>query len=294
MGAPRPVFAHLPTVLGPDGKKLSKRAGSAGVAELRARGYLPDAVVNYLSLLGWSPGEDREVLERSVLVAELSLDRVGASDTVFDPEKLRWMSGQHLALLPLEAVVEAVRPFLDADRFPQALSRLPLVIAAIRTRLEILSDVNGAVELLYPGEPALREGAREAGEEAPGAARALLGGLRDALAAVNPWDAEVLARTVREAGKALGARGPALFHPFRLALCGARSGPTWASCWRRWDGRRRCAGWTPQATRCPGLTAVADPGYVDGLHRDDPMVAVRCLHEAPRAREGLLERSQGG
>jgi glutamyl-tRNA synthetase len=225
MGAPRPVFAHLPTVLGPDGKKLSKRAGSAGVAELRARGYLPDAVVNYLSLLGWSPGEDREVLERSVLVAELSLDRVGASDTVFDPEKLRWMSGQHLALLPLEAVVEAVRPFLDADRFPQALSRLPLVIAAIRTRLEILSDVNGAVELLYPGEPALREGAREAGEEAPGAARALLGGLRDALAAVNPWDAEVLARTVREAGKALGARGPALFHPFRLALCGARSGP---------------------------------------------------------------------
>jgi glutamyl-tRNA synthetase len=224
LGAPRPVFAHLPMVLGADRKKLSKREGAAGVAELRAQGYPPDAVVNYLSLLGWSPGDDREVLSREELESELSLDRVGASDAIFDLEKLRWISAQHLARLPLDALVTAVEPFLDRTRFPLEGEALRRNVEAIRTRLHTFGEVNEHLELLYPGGPALTAGVAEVRIEGPEAIR-IVNGVRDALAHLPAWDPGPLGQAVREAGKGLGARGPALFHPVRLALCGTRSGP---------------------------------------------------------------------
>jgi glutamyl-tRNA synthetase len=224
LGAPQPVFAHLPMVLGADRRKLSKRAGAEGVRRLREEGYLPDAVVNYLSLLGWSPGDDREVLAREELVAEMSLDRVGVSDAVFDDEKLRWMSGQHLALLDLDQVVRRVEPFVDRDRFPVEGDHLRRCVAAIRTRLQVLSDVNDGLALLYPGQAALEAGVDEARGEGADAVAAVEA-VRRALSTVESWDAEELGRVVREAGKEVGARGPALFHPVRLALCAARSGP---------------------------------------------------------------------
>lgn len=222
--APRPVFAHLPMVLGEDRKKLSKREGAAGVAELRAQGYPPDAVVNYLSLLGWSPGDDREVLSREELESELSLERVGASDAVFDLEKLRWVSAQHLARLSLDALVVAVEPFLDRASFPLKGEDLHRGVEAIRSRLHTLGEVNEHLALLYPGEAVLAAGVEEARGEGPEAIR-IVAGVREALARIPAWEADVLGQTVRDAGKALGARGPALFHPVRLVLCGTRSGP---------------------------------------------------------------------
>jgi glutamyl-tRNA synthetase len=224
LGAPRPAFAHLPMVLGADRRKLSKRAGAEGVRRLRDEGYLPDAVVNYLSLLGWSPGDDREVLSRKELVEEMSLARVGVSDAVFDEEKLRWMSGQHLALLDLDDVVRRVKPFVDRDRFQVTGEHLRRCVAAIRTRLQVLSDVNDGLALLYPGQVALRAGVAEALAEGPGAVAAVEA-VRRALAGAREWEAESLGQVVREAGKGVGVRGPALFHPVRLALCAARSGP---------------------------------------------------------------------
>ena len=224
LGARRPVFAHLPMVLGDNRKKLSKREGAAGVAELRAHGYPPDAVVNYLSLLGWSPGDDREVLSREELESELSLERVGASDAVFDLEKLRWISAQHLARLSLDALVAAVEPFLDRTKFPLEGQDLRRGVEAIRTRLHTLGEVNEHLELLFPEASALAAGVEEVRGEGLEAMR-VVAGVREALARLPTWEAEPLAQTVRDAGKALGARGPALFHPVRLALCGARSGP---------------------------------------------------------------------
>jgi len=224
LGAPRPVFAHLPMVLGSDRKKLSKREGALGVGELRAEGYPPDAVVNYLSLLGWSPGDDREVLTRAELESELTLDRVGGSDAVFDPEKLRWMAAQHLALLPLDELVEAIEPFLDRTRFPLEGDELVRSVEAIRTRLHTLGEVNDTLAILYPGTSVLEAGVSEVRKEGEEAVR-VVGGIRAALATLTSWEAEELGQIVREAGRELGARGPALFHPVRLALCGTRSGP---------------------------------------------------------------------
>jgi len=224
LAAPRPVFAHLPMVLGADRKKLSKREGAAGIGELRAEGYPPDAVVNYLSLLGWSPGDDREVLTRAELESELTLERVGSSDAVFDAEKLRWMSAQHLALLPLDELVQAVEPFLDRSRFPLEGDELLRSVAAIRTRLHTLGEVNETLAILHPGATVLEAGVAEVREEGEEAVR-VVGGVRAALAALSSWEAEELGQAVRDAGREMGARGPALFHPVRLALCGTRSGP---------------------------------------------------------------------
>jgi glutamyl-tRNA synthetase len=231
--AERPVFAHLPTVLGPDRKKLSKRDGAAGVRQLRGEGYHPDGVVNYLSLLGWAPGDDEEVFSREELSRRMALDRVGSADTMFDPAKLRWMSGQHLARMSSSALAEAARPFVDLSAFPElgglaGDAALVWAVEAIRTRMEVFGDVNEALRVLHPGEEALRQGALLLRSEEGPFAVEVVRGVRAALEALDPetgWDPQTLGKTVREAGAGLGVRGPSLFHPVRLALSGERSGP---------------------------------------------------------------------
>ena len=220
----RPAFAHLPTVLGPDGTRLSKRTGSPGVDQLRAEGFHPDGVVNYLSLLGWSPGEDREVLSREELVAEIDLERAGASNTVYDPDKLRWMSQQHIQRMSLEALTDAVAGYVDRTRFSLDRGTLELAVDAIRTRLATFSDVNEHLSLVFAPEEALTEGRREVGSDGEEAYR-IIQAVRNTLASTETWDPETLGTAVRQVGRDLEARGPALFHPVRLAISGHRSGP---------------------------------------------------------------------
>jgi nondiscriminating glutamyl-tRNA synthetase len=228
LGSPRPHFAHLPMVLGTDRRKLSKREGAAGVRALREEGYHPDAVVNYLSLLGWSPGEDREILTRDELVRELTLERVGASDTVFDLEKLRWASEQHVQMMSVPELARAVRPYLPPEAPEMSPEELELAVAALRTRITVFSDIGAALRFLHPGEAALAAARTELQEEGEAVVR-VLEGIRDALRGVESWNAQALGMAVRTTGKELGARGPALFHPLRLAVTGERSGPDLAA-----------------------------------------------------------------
>lgn len=223
LGRPRPVFAHLPTVLGADGRKLSKRDGAAAVAQLRAQGYPPDAVLNYLSLLGWSHPGGKEVLTREELVASVGLDRVGRADTQMDPEKLLWVSAQHLAAEPLEALAEHVAPFASWDRFPGARERWPDVVGALRTRLATYADIDEHLPLLFGGAEGSADArtALRAYEGAP----AVLSAVADALEAVGAWTEEALGQAVRQAGAVAGAKGAALFHPVRVALIGSEKGP---------------------------------------------------------------------
>ncbi len=224
MDRPRPVFAHLPTVLGPDGRKLSKREGSAGVAELRARGYPADAVVNYLSLLGWSHPDGREVLSRMELIEAVSLDRVGRADTQMDADKLAWIAQQHVAAEDPATLAGHVAPFLDRERFPAAAGRLQGVVDALHTRLGTYGDINAQLPLLYPEDGAALETARAELAADPDAAR-VLEAVAGRLAEVEPWEAEAAGRAVRDAGAAVGVRGAALFHPVRRALIGSEQGP---------------------------------------------------------------------
>jgi nondiscriminating glutamyl-tRNA synthetase len=222
LGADRPRFVHLPTVLGPDRKKLSKREGAEAVAELRRRGVPPGAVVNYLSLLGWSSPDGREVMSVDELVRDVSLERLGSADTVYDPEKLRWMAHQHLAALDDEALARAVEPWLDRDRFPLEGARLVAAVSGVRSHMSALGEIDEALEPLYPGAAVLATGVSELREDAE--AMRAVDAVREALAAI-PWDESGLGPAIREAGRRAGLKGPALFHPVRRALTGATSGP---------------------------------------------------------------------
>jgi len=219
----RPVFAHLPTVLAPGGGKLSKRTGSAGTDQLRGAGYNPEGVLNYLSLLGWSSPDEREVLDRQELVERISLDRVGRSDTAYDPEKLRWLSGQHIALMDDERVVEAVDPFLDRARFPLEGDALQIAVRTVRSRLSTFGEIDEHLRCFFPTGPEVE--AARAEVRADPVSRDVLGAVLARLHALETWTQEALGAAVREAGRETGAKGPALFHPVRKAVTGEASGP---------------------------------------------------------------------
>ncbi len=223
LGVPRPCFAHLPMVLDGERRKLSKREGAPGVDVFRKEGYPPEAVVNYLSLLGWSAGDDREIYSVGDLTQAMDLGRAGASDTVFDIEKLDWVASQHIAAMSLDDLVEVLRGWIDGERFPQAAARLPENIEVIRSRLARFGAVNEHLLLLHPDPEVMEEGLRKLRDE-PDAQR-ILRGLTEVLEEVQAWEEGALAMAVREAGKRTQVRGPALFHPVRLALCGSTSGP---------------------------------------------------------------------
>lgn len=231
LGAPRPIFAHLAQVLDPEGGKLSKRSGAKPVAEYRAEGYLPDALVNYLSLLGWSDVEEREVLTRSELIEAISLERLGASDTAYDPEKLRWVSTQHLAALPFEAVVEGVKTALagvgaPGDQWEGEV--LDSVVHALRSRLGAWGEVRQHLHYFDP-EPDRLEAARSTVMGDPESRRVI-----DALIEVfdalpeSRWMPEDIKKAVKEAGLRAEARGKKLYVPLRMAVIGEEHGPDMA------------------------------------------------------------------
>ena len=103
-----PTFGHLPLILGPDKKRLSKRTGATSVEEFRSEGILPQALYNFLALLGWSPGGDREIMTRDEMIAAFSVDRLNASAAVFDREKLHWMNSQYLSAMDYQALEGAL------------------------------------------------------------------------------------------------------------------------------------------------------------------------------------------
>ena len=224
LGANRPVFAHLPTVLGPDGRKLSKREGATSIQEMKAQGYPADAVLNYVSLLGWSHPEEKEILSNEELAASMSLDRVGRSDCQLDPDKFRWVSQQHLARQNLQELVSHVRPFIDTDRFPDTGDNLSAVIDTLRTRLSTYKDINDHLGLLFPEDKVRAELLRKEVGADPEVNRTLIA-VREKLQALERWEEEGIGTAIREAGTSAGVKGAELFHPVRRVLIGSEKGP---------------------------------------------------------------------
>jgi nondiscriminating glutamyl-tRNA synthetase len=219
-----PRFAHIPLILGPDRQKLSKRHGATSVAEHRRIGYLPDALVNYLSLLSWSSPSGEEFLPPERLVEEIGLERVGIADAVFDREKLRWLSSRYIQALPVEELIERVTPFLDLERFPIDPLRLPTALAALRERISVLSEANDWLGFFVGPHTASQREARAAAL-ADAASRPVLDAVREQLGRLAGWDETEIDAAVRAGGKAAGAKGKQLFLPLRLALTGEAHGP---------------------------------------------------------------------
>jgi nondiscriminating glutamyl-tRNA synthetase len=212
-----PAFVHVPMVLGPDRQKLSKRHGAQGMAEYRAAGYHPDGLLNYLSLLSWSSPSGDDVLTRERLIEEVSLERIGAADAMFDPVKLRWLSAKHIERMPLPELVAAVRPCLAAEHEALDDERLTVAVAAVRTHLATFSDINEQLE----GFRAVAPAATEPGPVVA-AAHALLAGL-------DAWTEPALKEAIQQVGRDTGARGRELYEPLRRALTGREHGPPLAA-----------------------------------------------------------------
>jgi glutamyl-tRNA synthetase len=220
LGAPVPEFAHLGMILGTDRKKLSKRHGAAAVEEWRDVGILPEALFNFLALLGWSPGDDREILTREEMEKEFSLDRIGASPSVFDPEKLLWMNSQAIARMPAEDLLSRSAPWATAGLPPA-----PVALAAIelhRTRARTTIEMGRALSS-YAADPDEYDPDGMKKQVKPETA-AQLEKLATALEAVEDWTPAPLENALRESAAELGISAGKLIHPVRLALTGVTVG----------------------------------------------------------------------
>ena len=221
LGAPVPRFAHLGMILGTDRKKLSKRHGAAAVEEWRDEGILPEALFNFLALLGWAPGGDREILTRAEMEREFSLDRVGASPSVFDPEKLLWMNAQYVARMPADELLAR-----SAPHAPKGLPARDVALAAIelhRPRVRTTIEMGRALSS-YAEDPADYDADGMKKHVKPETPRQLER-LADALEAVARLDGGGhRGRPCAKTAEAEGISAGKLIHPTRLALTGTTVG----------------------------------------------------------------------
>ena len=231
LGFSPPTFAHLALVMGPDHSPLSKRHGATSVSEFRGKGYLPQALVNYLALIGWSPGNDDEVLPVDELARRFSLEGVGHSAGVFDEEKLAWVNRHYLKVADPERLAELAVPyFLQAGirMTPDAsgIAFLATAMAMASASVDRLNQVPGRLSFLFDFAPARAladSGLRE--ELSSAGARAVVEALAAALVDAPPLDREKFRALANDVRARTGQKGKALFHPIRIALTGRSEGP---------------------------------------------------------------------
>jgi glutamyl-tRNA synthetase len=215
LGADRPVYAHLPLLHGPDGKKLSKRHGAASVQELREAGYLPEAVRNYIALLGWGDPESTTFWSTEDLVEAFDLGRVSRSPAVFDEQKLRWMNGRYMRELPVEDLRGRIERRVGREVPEEA-------VAISQEKLQTLADFWPLAGFLVEPQPvdekAWDKVMTNGGPEHLRAAR-------DALADVDPFDAQGVEAALRGVVERLGVKPKDVFQPVRVAISGTTVSP---------------------------------------------------------------------
>ena len=226
LGASLPRFAHLPMILGLDGKKLSKRHGATAVGDYRHMGILPQAMLNFLALLGWSPGNDIEVMTVPLMIDLFTVEGLSKKAAIFDPKKLEWMNGQHLSLLASEALAPLVTDALvEAGAAPREQLQdgnvwLISLIDLLKVRSRTIDDiVRQAIPYLsehvtYDADAVAKQWKdRTATVE-------LLSSVRNTLAAVNKWEPQQLEDALRNEAEQRGVGAGKLFQPLRVALTG--------------------------------------------------------------------------
>lgn len=228
LGAEVPTFGHLPLILGSDKKRLSKRTGATSVEEFRDQGLLPQALYNALALLGWSPGEDLEVMDREEMIRRFTVDRIHAAAAVFDRDKLAWINGQYMSGLPLEDLMPHLEPFLAQVELSglegEDRQRLLVAVDLHRTRAHNLAELAEYVvpyfqqQLEYDPDLCgkfLRQ------PDLPDQ----LEQLADRYTALEEFCIDPLDQALRELAGELEVKAGVLIHPTRMALTGSKAGP---------------------------------------------------------------------
>jgi glutamyl-tRNA synthetase len=217
MGAPTPIYGHLPLLHGPDGKKLSKRHGATSVQDLRDGGYLPEAVLNYLALLGWGYDEETTFHTIGELQERFQLERVSKSPAVFDEQKLRWMNGRYLRELDVDDLTGRLEALTGR-------SGLRGAVEITQDKISTLSEFWPLTGFFFDG-PADDPAARERVLEAPGG-REALAAARTALADVpEPWTPDKVEEALGPVADHLGVKRKHVFQPLRVAVTGTTVSP---------------------------------------------------------------------
>jgi glutamyl-tRNA synthetase len=215
LGAQPPIYAHLPLLHGPDGKKLSKRHGAASVQELRDAGFLPEAVRNYLALLGWGDADDETIISTQQLVERFSLERVSRNPAQFDERKLRWLNGRYLRALPVDELTARLERFTGRSGLGDA-------VAISQEKLQTLADFEPLAGFIFDG-PADDPKAREKWLDDGG--RAALAEVSAALEPLEPFTLQRVQEALEGVVTARGAKPKQVFQPVRVALAGTAVSP---------------------------------------------------------------------
>jgi glutamyl-tRNA synthetase len=217
VGAEVPVYAHVPSVFGEDGKKLSKRHGAVSIDEFRKSGYLPEALMNFLALLGWAPDGETTIMSRDELIERFTLERVSPSPSQFDYAKLDWMNGVYIRALPVDDFTQRLVVWLGEEGYdwdPELVGKAaPLVQEKIQ-RLDEFPAYTGF--LFHDVEP------DRADLEGGGPMLAAAG---EALAALEPFTVEAIEASLRETAERLGLKPRQAFQPVRVAVTGSKISP---------------------------------------------------------------------
>ena len=234
LGAPVPVFAHISMILGADGKKLSKRHGATSVEEYRDAGYLSDAFVNYLALLGWALDGDTTIVPRDVLASRFSLDHISKNPATFDPEKLDWVNGQYLQAMDDSTfssevlMPQLVAAGLESEGAPAHDSAwYDLLSSLLKPRTTLAPQVVEKARFLYEGDEVTLDEKSVSKNIAKEGVSACLEAAREALEAIDAdgWHAEAIDAALEELPERLGVGKRKVFQAVRVAECGNQVSP---------------------------------------------------------------------
>jgi glutamyl-tRNA synthetase len=234
LGVETPQFAHLPLLVAPDGAKLSKRRHGpvVSVTTYRDAGFLPQAFINFLCLLGWSPKNDREFMTLEELTSTFTIEGVNRANAVvnfkeddpFDPKAV-WLNAEHLRALPIEQLSRKLQPFFEKAGLHASSEKLLAVTPLIRERIRLLGEAPAAADFFFVDELAPYDPAELIPQKGDAAlARRVLAHAREVLATV-PFDHDSLDQALREAAASLGLKAGPMFQPIRVAVCGRKNAP---------------------------------------------------------------------
>ena len=222
-----PKFAHIPLILNHEGKKLSKRDGGSSITNYIEQGYAPEAVLNYLCLLGWSPKDNREYLPLAEIREIFTLDNINRRNAVFDLDKCFWLNGQHLMHMSLERFTELSLPFVEAAGVDFGTHEaLTEVLAIVKPKVKHLSDVPDWIGYLFTEDFPYDEAAVEKAFTKPGlVATERLAQLRGAFIVTDEWTPPALESALKATATELGVKSGEFVHPCRVAVSGRAVGP---------------------------------------------------------------------
>ncbi len=223
LGCTPPQYAHIPLILNADGSKMSKRDAGAAVGDYPRQGFLPQAVVNFIALLGWNPKTDEEIFTMDELVERFSIENINRAPARFDLEKCKWVNQQHLTKLDNDGFAAAAKPFVTAKGLPIP-ENFTAITAAVKEKVRLLEEVPAAIDFILLDTFAIEEDAL-AKVSKNAQASTLLASLADAFESLGSWSADAAKHALTEVAAAHGSKPGALMFPLRVALSGRGHGP---------------------------------------------------------------------